>query len=68
MPQAPSVARLASVSRWGGQVREYVGRFATNWSTYEAPLPTKLRLLARNRFRAIVLLRGCCGHHGQPGC
>jgi len=39
----------------------------SNWSTYDAPLPTKLRLAARN-----AMLRGrlkpCCGHPGQPGC
>jgi hypothetical protein len=42
--------------------------FFTNWSTYEGPFATKLRLTARNRFRAVVLLKGCCGHPGEPGC
>jgi len=50
------------------ELRAYVGRFATNWSTYEAPFWTKAGMLARNRFRALVLLKGCCGNDGQPGC
>lgn len=44
------------------------GKFFTNWRTHEGPLLTKLRLFSRNRFRAIVLLKGCCGHPGEPGC
>jgi hypothetical protein len=46
--------------------REHIRNFFTNWSTYDAPVTTKLRLTARNRVRA--LLTGCCGNHGQPGC
>ena len=42
--------------------------FFTNWSSYEGPLGKKLRLTVRNRFRAVVLLKGCCGHDGEPGC
>jgi hypothetical protein len=44
------------------------GGFFTNWRTYEGPFATKLRLTVRNRFRAVVLLKGCCGHDGEPGC
>ncbi|HZD80429.1 MAG TPA: hypothetical protein VE646_10385 [Actinomycetota bacterium] len=42
--------------------------FFTNWRSYQGPLGTKLWLTARNRFRAVVLLKGCCGHDGEPGC
>jgi hypothetical protein len=56
------------VRRFLRELREYAGRFITNWSTYDAPLAVKVGLLVRNRFRATILLQGCCGHHGQPGC
>ena len=49
-------------------LRERTSAFFTNWSSYDAPLGTKLRLTARNRWRTIVRLEGCCGHPGQPGC
>lgn len=48
--------------------RRYVREFFTNWSTYDGPFLTKMRLFGRNRFRALVLLKGCCGHPGEPGC
>lgn len=47
---------------------EYARQFFTNWEESEEPLGKKLRLTARNRFIATGLLRGCCGHHGEPGC
>jgi hypothetical protein len=46
--------------------RDRVRDFFTNWSTYDAPVTTKLRLNVRNRIRA--LRTGCCGNHGEPGC
>jgi hypothetical protein len=55
-----------SRSRDGGG--RSVRSFFTNWSTYEGSFGTKLRLTARNRFRAVFLLKGCCGHPGEPGC
>lgn len=48
--------------------RHLVRAFFTNWREFEAPLSTKVRLTLRNRWRATVLLKGCCGNHGQPGC
>ncbi len=42
--------------------------FFTNWSTYDAPLLTKVGLTVKNRTRSVVTLQGCCGNHGQPGC
>ena len=46
--------------------RDRVRGFFTNWSTYDAPVTTKLRLTAKNRLKA--KWHGCCGTHGQPGC
>ena len=42
--------------------------FFTNWREYDGPFGTKLRLTLRNRTRAVLLLKGCCGHPGEPGC
>ena len=50
------------------RLRYHARSFFTNWSTYEAPLRTKVRLTFRNRWRAIAMLKGCCGNPGQPGC
>jgi hypothetical protein len=49
-------------------VRAWLLALFTNWTTYEAPFGTKARLFVRNRYRAVVLLKGCCGHAGEPGC
>ena len=49
-------------------LRRYVRDFFTNWSEYEAPAGRKVWLGIRNRFVATALLRGCCGHRGEPGC
>jgi hypothetical protein len=50
------------------QLRFHVRAFFTNWSTYDAPVTTKLALALKNRTRALVSVRGCCGNHGEPGC
>jgi hypothetical protein len=42
--------------------------FFTNWREYDGPFGRKLGLTLRNRTRAILLLKGCCGHPGEPGC
>jgi len=49
-------------------VRDYAARFFTNWRESPAPIGTKLWLTARNRFRSVTRLKGCCGHPGEPGC
>jgi hypothetical protein len=54
--------------RWFAELRRYASGFFTNWRTFDAPLSTKLWLTLRNRTKAVVTLRGCCGHHGEPGC
>jgi hypothetical protein len=41
--------------------------FFTNFSTYDAPFPTKVRLALANSWRK-VRTRSSCGHYGQPGC
>jgi len=40
----------------------------SNWSTYDAPFPTKVRMAAANTFIKLWKRQACCGHHGQPGC
>jgi hypothetical protein len=47
---------------------DYARQFFTNWHQSDASVAKKLRLTARNRFIALGLLRGCCGHPGEPGC
>jgi hypothetical protein len=47
---------------------DHTRQFFTNWHESNAPVAEKLRLTVRNRFIAIGLLRGCCGHPGEPGC
>ncbi|MGH2554857.1 MAG: hypothetical protein ACRDHO_03970 [Actinomycetota bacterium] len=47
---------------------DYVAQFFTNWREYEAPVGTKLWLTTRNRLLSVTHLKGCCGHHGEPGC
>jgi hypothetical protein len=49
------------------QLREYVGNFFTNWSESDLPVTRKVALTVRNRARSL-LNKGCCGHHGEPGC
>ena len=51
-----------------GGSRPSVRVFFTNWNEYEGPFLTKIRLTLRNRYRAMILLKGCCGHDGEPGC
>jgi hypothetical protein len=40
----------------------------SNWSTYDAPFATKLRMVASNNLIKIRKRQDCCGNHGQPGC
>jgi hypothetical protein len=48
-------------------LREYVGNFFTNWSESDLPVARKVALTVRNRAKSLVN-KGCCGHHGEPGC
>ncbi|HEV8420874.1 MAG TPA: hypothetical protein VGR13_05925 [Actinomycetota bacterium] len=47
---------------------EYASQFFTNWREYDGPVGTKLWLTTRNRLLSVTRLKGCCGHHGEPGC
>lgn len=40
----------------------------TNFSTYDAPFPTKVRLALANGWKKARTRSGCCGNYGQPGC
>jgi hypothetical protein len=42
--------------------------FFSNWTTYDAPFATKLRMAASNTFLKLRKHQSCCGNHGQPGC
>ncbi len=48
-------------------LREHVGNFFTNWSESDLPVARKVALTLRNRAISVVN-KGCCGHHGEPGC
>jgi hypothetical protein len=39
-----------------------------NWSTYDAPFTTKVRMVFSNNWTKIRTRSNCCGNHGQPGC
>jgi len=40
----------------------------SNWSTYQAPFRTKLRMLVANNWIKVRHRQNCCGNTGQPGC
>lgn len=40
----------------------------SNWSSYDAPFATKVRLALSNTFIKFREHQACCGNHGQPGC
>ena len=42
--------------------------FVTNFTTYDASFPTKVRLTLANHWRKLRTRARCCGHDGQPGC
>ena len=42
--------------------------FLSNWSTYDAPFATKLRMAASNTLIKLIKRQSCCGNAGQPGC
>jgi hypothetical protein len=47
---------------------DYVRQFFTNWRDYDAPVGPQVWLTLKNRGRAFLTLKGCCGHRGEPGC
>ena len=44
------------------------GAFLSNWTNYQAPLATKLRMAVSNTLVKLRNHQSCCGNHGQPGC
>jgi hypothetical protein len=42
--------------------------YYTNFHTYDAPWPTKLRLALANNLRKVRTRSRCCGNYGEPGC
>jgi hypothetical protein len=42
--------------------------FFTNFSTYDAPFATKVRLAFENNLKKFRTGSNCCGNPGQPGC
>lgn len=51
-----------------GRTRPSPRAALSNWSRYDAPFFTKLRLAARNNWIKLRTRRNCCGHDGEPGC
>ena len=39
-----------------------------NWSTSDLPFLTKVRLTARNEWKKLRTMKGCCGNIDEPGC
>jgi hypothetical protein len=50
------------MARSGGNV------FFANFSSYDAPLPSKVRLALANTWKKVRTRSSCCGNHGAPGC
>jgi hypothetical protein len=42
--------------------------FFTNFNSYDAPLPTRVRLTLANSWKKLRTGSSCCGNYGQPGC
>lgn len=49
-------------------LRDYARDFFTNLDQPDMPLAEKWSKFARNRFHATILMKGCCGNDGEPGC
>ena len=58
---------MGNMAPFARPLREHVGNFFTNWSESDLPFARKVALTLRNRARSFVN-KGCCGHHGEPGC
>jgi hypothetical protein len=48
--------------------RPSLNAFFTNFASYNAPFPTKVRLAFANNWRKLRTRSNCCGNDGQPGC
>jgi hypothetical protein len=57
----------------GGRIATTMARssgngFLANFSTYDAPLPTKIHVALANSWKKARTRSACCGNYGQPGC
>jgi hypothetical protein len=52
----------------GPSSRDLINGFFTNWREFDGSFGRKVALTLRNRTKAVVTLKGCCGNHGEPGC
>ena len=52
----------------GPQPKPSLSAAFSNWSTYDAPFMTKLRMVVSNNLIKLRTRQNCCGNHGQPGC
>ena len=55
------------MARFRERLVEHVGAFFTNWSNSDLPYGRRIAVTVRNRAKGLVN-KGCCGHHGEPGC
>jgi hypothetical protein len=53
---------MMKMARSGGNA------FLTNFSTYDAPFASKVRLALANTWKKARTRSDCCGNHGEPGC
>jgi hypothetical protein len=49
-------------------LKDHIANVFTNLDQPGMPAGEKWSKFVRNRFRAMVLLKGCCGRPGEPGC
>jgi hypothetical protein len=50
------------------QPKPSAAALVSNWTTYDAPFTTKLRMAVSNNLLKLRTRQSCCGNHGQPGC
>jgi hypothetical protein len=42
--------------------------FFTNFRSYDASFPTKVRVALANTWKKARTRSSCCGNYGEPGC
>jgi hypothetical protein len=55
------------VASLGSVLLEHTRNFFTNWSRSDLPFAAKVAVTVKNRAKSLVN-KGCCDHHGEPGC
>ena len=53
---------------FGRALRNHISNVFTNLEQPGMPAWVKWSRFVRNRWHAMVLMKGCCGHPGDPGC